>query len=108
MSSTPYDDVFRTMLNDCPKLVLAVVNEAFGEHYTGEEKIIFAQNEHFRLCSSGKKRAGSQLSAFGCAVPAPCKDITGHNENPYLYARRQPGIPDSSHKTAKIRAERNF
>ena len=47
MSHTPYDDVFRTLLNDCGSLILPVINEMFGEHYTGEEKIISAPNEHF-------------------------------------------------------------
>ncbi len=40
-TSTPYDDVYRTMLNDCTSLILPVINELFGEHYTGKEKIIF-------------------------------------------------------------------
>ena len=34
-SSTPYDDVFRTLLNDCSRLILPVLNEIFGENYTG-------------------------------------------------------------------------
>ena len=36
---TPYDDVFRTLVNDCTSLMIPVVNEVFGEHYTGEEKV---------------------------------------------------------------------
>ena len=28
--NTPYDDVFRTLLNDCPDLIIPVINEAFG------------------------------------------------------------------------------
>ncbi len=47
MANTPYDDVFRTLLNDCSALVLPMLNETFGEHYTGKEEIIFFQNEHF-------------------------------------------------------------
>ena len=46
-TSTPYDDVFRTLLNDCSELILPVLNEAFGEHYTGREQIVFSPNEHF-------------------------------------------------------------
>lgn len=45
--NTPYDDVFRTLLNDCSSLIIPVINELFGECYSGEEKIIFAPNEHF-------------------------------------------------------------
>ena len=46
-SATAYDDSFRTLLNDCRELIIPVVNEAFGEDYTGQEEIIFAPNEHF-------------------------------------------------------------
>lgn len=45
--NTPYDDVFRTLLNDCSSLIIPVINEVFGEHFTGEEKIRFSPNEHF-------------------------------------------------------------
>ena len=45
--NTPYDDVFRTLLNDYSNLIIPVINEVFGEHYTGKEKIIFSPNEHF-------------------------------------------------------------
>ena len=47
ISSTAYDDVFRTLLNDCSKLIIPVINEVFGESYTGDEEIQFAPNEHF-------------------------------------------------------------
>jgi len=47
VSKTAYDDAFRTLLNDCSELIIPVVNEVFGEHYTGKEKIIFGVNEHF-------------------------------------------------------------
>ena len=42
-----YDGAFRTILNDCRKLILPVINEIFGESYTGEEEIQFFPNEHF-------------------------------------------------------------
>ena len=47
ITSTPYDDVFRTLLNDCSSLIIPVINEVFGEHYSGQEKITFSPNEHF-------------------------------------------------------------
>lgn len=46
-SGTPYDDVFRTLLNDCTSLIIPVVNEIFGENYRGDEPIRFIPNEHF-------------------------------------------------------------
>lgn len=42
-----YDSAFRTLLNDCSKLILPLINEMFGEHYTGNERIDFYPNEHF-------------------------------------------------------------
>ena len=42
--STPYDDVFRTLLNDCSSLIIPLINEVFGERYTGKEKIVFSPN----------------------------------------------------------------
>ena len=45
--NTPYDDVFKTLLNDCSKLIIPVINEVFGECYTGKEEIVFSPNEHF-------------------------------------------------------------
>ena len=32
--NTPYDDVFRTLLNDCSSLIIPVVNEIFHESYS--------------------------------------------------------------------------
>lgn len=45
--NTPYDDVFRTLLTDCSKLIIPVVNEVFHESYTGEEKVTLKENELF-------------------------------------------------------------
>lgn len=47
ITNIPYDDVFRTLLNDCSPLIIPVINEVFGEHYSGQKKIIFSPNEHF-------------------------------------------------------------
>ena len=37
IGSTPYDDVFRTLLTDCSSLIIPVVNELFHEGYNGDE-----------------------------------------------------------------------
>lgn len=55
LSNTPYDDVFRTLLNDCSPLILPLINEVFGEHYTGREKIVFSPNEHFLNRQDGEE-----------------------------------------------------
>ena len=35
-----YDDVFRTIVNDCSLLVLPMLNELFASEYTGNELIV--------------------------------------------------------------------
>ena len=44
---TPYDDVFKTLLNDCTSLIIPVVNKLFRENYSGNETINFLPNEHY-------------------------------------------------------------
>ena len=57
-SSTPYDDVFRTILNDCRELIPPLLNEIFSESYIGTEAIYFGKNEHLmnRQRGEGEKR----------------------------------------------------
>lgn len=57
-SHTPYDDVFRTLLNGCSSLMLPMVNEIFQETYTGAEELRFFPNEHFlnQQGGSGEER----------------------------------------------------
>lgn len=54
--NTPYDDVFKTLSNDCRQLLLPVINEIFHKHYTGKEKIIFLPNEHFINQQNGQEK----------------------------------------------------
>lgn len=53
---TPYDDVFRTLLNDCSFLIIPLINEVFGECYTGKEEIRFSPNEHFLNQQDGEEQ----------------------------------------------------
>ncbi|MBQ8802301.1 MAG: hypothetical protein IJZ53_01520 [Tyzzerella sp.] len=46
-SNTPYDDVHRTLLNDCPKLIIPVVNEMFQKKHKDNEKVTLLNNEFF-------------------------------------------------------------
>ena len=46
-SNTPYDDVFRTLLDQCPQLAIPLINELFGESYPSDTPIVLRQNEHF-------------------------------------------------------------
>ena len=73
---TPYDDVFRTILNDCSFLILPVLNEIFHTEYTGEETILFRQNEHFLNQQDGKEKKRITDNAF--------KVIVKQCENPVI------------------------
>jgi len=42
-----YDGVFCTILNDCQKQIILVINKIFGEAPTGKEEIQFFLNEQF-------------------------------------------------------------
>ena len=64
ITSTPYDDVFCTLLNDCSPLIIPVINEIFGEHYSGQEKIIFSPNEHFLNRQGGNEEERITDSSF--------------------------------------------
>ena len=55
--NTPYDDVFRTLLQDCPELVIPLINELFGTDYTGQEVVLSSTNEIFME----KKRSGLRI-----------------------------------------------
>ena len=49
-----YDGAFRTILNDCRKLIIPVINEIFGETYTGEEEIQFLERHQRNIISNVK------------------------------------------------------
>ena len=58
ITSPPYDDVFKTLLNDCTKLIIPVINEFFGENYSGIEQPIH------HSCSSGRSH---HPEGFACS-----------------------------------------
>lgn len=45
---SPYDDVFRTLSVDCPKLLIPVINYALGEHFSVDTSVRNLQNEHLQ------------------------------------------------------------
>lgn len=55
---TPFDDVFRTLLEKCSKLIIPVINEIFGTDYSMNEEVVLLSNEHFYSDEEGntKKR----------------------------------------------------
>ena len=45
--SEVYDGAFRSIINRCSRFVLPLINDTFGESYSGNEQIVFHPNEHF-------------------------------------------------------------
>lgn len=82
--NTPYDDVFKTLANDCSELLIPVINEGFQEHFAGNEKIIFYPNEHFINQQNGQEAYGSVLK-----VSFPNSAV--------LYLRSNASTPDTMH-----------
>ncbi|MCD8090134.1 MAG: hypothetical protein LUD81_05835 [Clostridiales bacterium] len=85
VGSTPYDDVFKTLLNDCKPLVLPVLNEIFGENYIGNEEIIYSQNEHFLNRQDGEEDKRITDSSF---------TVIGEKTKKYLFECQS--TPDDS------------
>ena len=46
-SNTIFDDVFRTMLERIPEIMIPLINEVFSTNYPDDEPIIQLKNEHF-------------------------------------------------------------
>ncbi|MDE6635979.1 MAG: hypothetical protein K2K09_05160 [Lachnospiraceae bacterium] len=51
----PYDDTFRTMLNDCPRFIIPLVNEDFDKNYSPSDTVNLFQNEFFIPSNDDKK-----------------------------------------------------
>ncbi|MCC8126765.1 MAG: hypothetical protein LIO92_05140, partial [Clostridiales bacterium] len=47
LSSTPYDDVHRTMENDCRKWLIPLMSEIFQENLDEYNDVIFTKETHF-------------------------------------------------------------
>ena len=53
--NAPYDTAFKILITYCSKLILPMLNEAFGENYRGDEEIRLSQQEHFPNGKDGQK-----------------------------------------------------
>lgn len=47
LHNTIYDDVFRTIVDKMPKLLIPVINEVFHTDYSQNEEIDFLKNENY-------------------------------------------------------------
>lgn len=64
VDNTPYDDVYRTLVNDCTELIIPVVNEMFHESYTGKEKILSLHDIHMLNQQDGNTKEKITDSCF--------------------------------------------
>ena len=66
--NTPYDDAYQTMVHDCTRLLLPVINEVFHKNYSGEEEIVRHPNDHYITGDDGeviKRITDSFFSVYG-------------------------------------------
>lgn len=79
-----YDGAFRTILSDCRKLIIPVINEIFGETYTGEEEIQFWRGYRGNIDCDIPQYRGS--------VSSDLQKDTGQNEICYHNAGRDGAV----------------
>ena len=72
----PYDDAFRAMYKRCQRLLLLLLNEAFGTNYSGDENVRFLPNETFRW-REGDKKAKELVERISDSL----FDVIDHNGN---------------------------
>lgn len=53
ISNTPFDDVFRTLLEKCNKLIIPVINEFFHTDYTFKDEVLVLANDLFYFDEDG-------------------------------------------------------
>ena len=68
-----YDNVFRTLVNDWPKLLIPFINEVFKEHYSEETPIRIYPNEHFANQKDGKMKKRITDTCFEILDTVPKK-----------------------------------
>ncbi len=70
-NNTIFDDVFRTMLERMPSLIIPVINEVFQTSYSEDEKIEQYRNEHHTI--SGEVITDSYLGIRGKFYHVECQ-----------------------------------
>lgn len=76
-NNTIFDDVFRTMLEKMPQLVIPVINEVFHTSYSDKETIVQHRNEHHT--KSGELITDSYLEIGGKLYHIECESKSGGN-----------------------------
>ena len=55
-TSSPFDDAHRTLMNDCPRFIIPVVNEVFQRTHRKDEKVTVLNNEFFITKQDGEQK----------------------------------------------------
>ncbi len=79
--SAAYDDAWRTEANDASHLLIPLVNEAFGEHYSRNAIVTFAPNEHLLNRQDGETALRITDTSFSIEE-APADEETPAGESP--------------------------
>lgn len=79
-SNTPYDDVFRTLLNDCTRLAIPLINEMFGESYPDDVSITLRNNEHFLATEPAGGKDREVISDSNLLIDLPDGQVVYHIE----------------------------
>ena len=64
-SNTPYDDAFRTLLTDCSRLIIPVINLMFHSNYSMDDEVCLFQNESFITEGGEEKRITDSNFSIG-------------------------------------------
>ena len=76
-STTPYDDAWRTLTTNAPQLLIPMVNEAFGEHFTEKAVVALKQNEHLFFGTDGSTAKRITDSNFSVLEEDPMDGLLG-------------------------------
>lgn len=133
--STVYDDVFRTMIERTPKLMVYLINEVFSENYDGSVEVIRLQNEFLteekKIITDSYIRIGDKYYHTECQsnpdgsmairmieydfmITLRNAEKNGHNytvKYPHscvLYLRHNNQTPDCLNVTVEMPDERRF
>ncbi|MCD8077485.1 MAG: hypothetical protein LUE63_03760 [Lachnospiraceae bacterium] len=78
VENTPYDDVFRTLLDDCPRFVIPLINFVFGTTYDKTEPIRLFQHEFYQTGIHGTQEkiiADSHFTIGGSRYHLECQSV---------------------------------
>ena len=79
-NNTPYDDVFRTLLTDCTRLAIPLINEMFGVSYPDDVSITLRNNEHFLVAEDSDGKDREVVSDSNLLVDLPDGPVVYHIE----------------------------